>query len=72
MNEFWLSCNLRPFHGADAIAGWSPAAIGVKAIYTSAFVQVFGRRPPQRVEGFVMPASKNLYNNRHPHPEMKA
>src|SRR5712691_9854684 len=24
---------------------------------------LFGRRPPQRVEGFVMPASKNLHNN---------
>jgi len=24
-------------------------------------VQVFGRRPPQPVEGFVMPASKNLH-----------
>jgi hypothetical protein len=25
---------------------------------------LFGRRPPQRVEGFVMPASKNLHNKR--------
>ena len=49
MNEFlWLSCNLCPFsvpsvffevQQTDAAmrAGWSPAAIGVKAIYTSAF-----------------------------------
>jgi hypothetical protein len=26
---------------------------------------LFGRRPPQGVEGFVMPASKNLHNKRH-------
>ena len=26
---------------------------------------LFGRRPPQRVEEFVMPASKNLHNSRH-------
>jgi hypothetical protein len=26
---------------------------------------LFGRRPPQRVEGFVMPASKNLHSNGH-------
>jgi hypothetical protein len=25
---------------------------------------LFGRRPPQRVEEFVMPASKNLHMNR--------
>jgi hypothetical protein len=30
----------------------------------SLYVQVFGRRPPQRVEGFVMPASKNLHKSR--------
>jgi len=24
---------------------------------------LFGRRPPQHVEEFVMPASKNLHNN---------
>jgi hypothetical protein len=24
---------------------------------------LFGRRPPQGVEGFVIPASKNLHNN---------
>jgi hypothetical protein len=26
---------------------------------------LFGRRPPQRVEGFVMPASKNQNKRRH-------
>jgi hypothetical protein len=26
---------------------------------------LFGRRPSQRVEGFVMPASKNLHNSGH-------
>jgi len=26
---------------------------------------LFGRRPPQRVEGFVMPASENLHNSGH-------
>jgi hypothetical protein len=26
---------------------------------------LFGRRPPQGVEGFVIPASKNLHNKRH-------
>jgi len=26
---------------------------------------LFGRRPPQRVEGVVMPASKNLHRNGH-------
>ena len=30
---------------------------------------LFGRRPPQRVEGFVMPASKNLHNVRRTHYE---
>jgi len=25
-------------------------------------VQVFGRRPPQRVDSLVMPASENLHN----------
>jgi hypothetical protein len=28
-----------------------------------ACIALFGRRPQQRVEGFVMPASKNLHNN---------
>jgi hypothetical protein len=26
---------------------------------------LFGRRPQERVEGFVMPASKNLHTNGH-------
>jgi len=30
---------------------------------SSAVVQVFGRRLPQRVESFVMPASKNLHRS---------
>jgi hypothetical protein len=33
----------------------------------SLIVLVFRRRPPQRVEGFAMPASKNQNNFRLPH-----
>jgi hypothetical protein len=34
---------------------------------------LFGRRPQERVEGFVMPASKNLHNSSHgTHPELEA
>src|SRR5882757_2017267 len=29
----------------------------------SSLLALFGRRPPQHVEGFVMPASKNLHNS---------
>jgi hypothetical protein len=31
----------------------------------SANVQVFGRRPPHRVDSLVMPASENLHSNGH-------
>ena len=34
------------------------------SISKSGAVQVFGRRTPQRVEGFVIPASKNLHTSR--------
>jgi hypothetical protein len=32
---------------------------------------LFGRRPQERVEGFVLPASKNLHNKRHRAFKMK-
>jgi hypothetical protein len=31
----------------------------------SACVQVFGRRPPQRVDSLLMPASEKLHKKRH-------
>src|SRR5258705_12709723 len=38
----------------------SPAAPPVPHFPRFRALALFGRRPPQRVEGFVMPASKNL------------
>jgi len=44
---------------------------GKSARTMSASVLVFGRRPPQRVEGFVMPASKNQNMKRHSLPQVR-
>src|SRR6266481_4351820 len=41
----------------------SPAAPPVSHFPRFRALALFGRRPPQRVEGFVMPASKNLHNS---------
>src|SRR5713101_670580 len=43
----------------------SPAAPPVPHFPRFRALALFGRRPPQRVEGFVMPASKNLHNSGH-------
>src|SRR5713226_5774511 len=41
----------------------SPAAPPVPHFPRFRALALFGRRPPQRVEGFVMPASKNLHKS---------
>jgi hypothetical protein len=43
----------------------APAAPPVPNFPRLRALALFGRRPPQGVEGFVMPASKNLHNKRH-------
>jgi hypothetical protein len=41
----------------------APAATSVPNFPRLRALALFGRRPPQRVEEFVMPASKNLHNS---------
>jgi hypothetical protein len=43
----------------------APAAPPVPNFPRLRALALFGRRPPQRVEGFVMPASKNLHTTGH-------
>jgi hypothetical protein len=43
----------------------APAAPPVPNFPRLRALALFGRRPPQRAEGFVMPASKNLHKGRH-------
>ena len=42
-----------------------PAALPVPHFPRFRALALFGRRPPQRVDSLVMPASENLHNKRH-------
>jgi hypothetical protein len=42
----------------------APSSANTRAFWRLRFLALFRRRPPQGMEGFVMPASKNLHNSR--------
>src|SRR3977135_655074 len=48
----------------------SPAAPPVPHFPRFRALALFGRRPPQRVDSLVMPASENLHNNGLVHPKI--
>jgi hypothetical protein len=65
------SCSRRAYHRARRRhqIPIAPVAPPVPNFPRLRALALFGRRPPQRVERFFMPASKNLHKSRHPRNE---